>query len=79
MSDVPKCLSSQFGGSLATTTDADGSILPREPTYQVTVPLAATIEEVAPGATGFARIRVGSRPLGSRLWRVVCQTFRFQM
>jgi hypothetical protein len=79
MSDVPKCLSSQCGGSLATIPDADGNLQPREPTYQVTVPLAATADEIAPGATGFARIRVGSRSVGSRIWRLVCQTLRFEL
>ncbi len=79
MGDVPRCLAAEFGGPLTTLPDVHGLRQPRTPTYQVVVPLAETADSIAPGATGWARIRVGSRSLGARLWRSICQTVRFEL
>jgi putative peptide zinc metalloprotease protein len=79
LNDVPKSISLEHGGPIATIPDETGRLQPRTPAYQVIVPLDVTFDSITTGATATARIRVGSRPLGLRLWRAICQTFRFEL
>lgn len=72
-------LSARGGGQLATRTDAAGVERPLSVIYQANVPLDDPSGQIIVGATGTARIHAGSQPLGQRLWRAACRTFRFQM
>jgi hypothetical protein len=53
--------------------------LPRMPTYQASVPLPPGDGIVLAGGRGQARIRVGYRSAGQRLWDALCRTFHFEM
>ncbi len=79
MKDVPKGLSSRHGGGLQTVPGPNGIDLPRSTTYRLAVPLPRSVNQIDPGASGVARIRVGSQTIGARIWRFVCQTFRFEL
>jgi len=75
---VPKALSSRFGGDLITTQSEDGTDRPQSTTYRVSVPVDTDVQ-ILQGATGVAKIRTGSQTVGQRIWRVACETFRFQL
>ncbi len=79
MKFVPRGLSSRFGGDLQTTSDEEGRDVPSSTTYQVRVPLSNIDAIVANGATGKARIRTGNQTAGQRIWRAICNTFRFDL
>ena len=79
MKEVPKSLSSKSGGDLVTRMDRGGKEIPHVTTYQVSVPFTDSSGVVVPGASGVAKIHAGYRPLGARLWRLACKTFRFEM
>jgi hypothetical protein len=79
MQVVPKQLASRFGGDLVTQQDADGNDQPASATYEVSVPLKVVSTQVLDGATGIAKVHVGSQTIGYRLWRLLCQTFRFEL
>jgi hypothetical protein len=56
------------------------SRLPRlSPTYQASAPLPPKDGIVLAGGRGQARIRVGYRSAGQRLWDALCRTFHFEM
>lgn len=78
---VPRSLSSRFGGGLATRQNPNGDDQPVSTTFLVSVPLELSDEEavVFPGSTGVAKIRTGSQTVGERIWRLVCQTFQFEL
>ena len=79
MEELPRSLSSRFGGPLAGRRDATGREVPTSTCYLLSVPLENRGESVLDGATGYARIRAGTQSIGQRLWRTVCQTFRFEL
>ena len=79
MKAVPPALSSRTGGPLVTTTDASGNDVPQTPTYLVSVPIDCERLMLVDGATGRAKIRVGSQTIGWRIWRAICRTFRFEL
>ena len=79
MQSVPKPLSSQFGGYLTTTPGENGLDVPNSTTYQVRVRFTPGNATIRGGSIGMARIRTGQRTVGSRLWRFVCKTFRFDL
>ena len=72
-------LSARSGGQLATRTTAGGYEQPLSVVYQASVPLADPTERLIVGGTGQAKIHAGWQPLGQRLWRSLCRTFRFEM
>ncbi len=73
-------MSSQTGGDLQTEIDpATGQIKPRNISYQARVPIQETDVPVRPGYRGSAKIHVDPMSLGSRLWRVIAQTFNFEL
>jgi len=78
---VPRSLSSRFGGGLPTRQNADGEDQPLSTTFLVSVPLELSENEavVFPGSTGIAKIRTGDQTVGSRIWRLICQTFQFEL
>ncbi len=79
MQSAPRPLVSRFGGDLVTQPNSDGAEVPVSSVYEVCVPLMVENQFVLDNATGVAKIRVGSHTLGHRLWRLMCQTFRFEM
>ena len=81
MTIVPRSLSSRYGGGLVTKQNAEGDDEPLSTTYMVNVPVELTSGDVFvfPGSTGIAKIRTGSQTIGTRVWRLVCQTFQFEL
>lgn len=79
MQSVPRALSSRHGGDLASAQGPDGQDVPQSATYQVRVPLERADALIASGSTGIARIRTGNQTVGSRIWRFMCKTFRFDL
>ncbi len=79
MKSVPPALSSRRGGPLVTTVDSNGNDVPQSTTYLVAAPVDSDQLLLVDGATGRAKIRVGSMTLGQKLWRTVLRTFRFEM
>jgi hypothetical protein len=79
MKVVPLCLSTKYGGGIPTTTTADDDERPTSTTYRVSVPFDDSSQLISPGSTGRARIRVGYRSIGQRLWRLICKTVRFEL
>ncbi len=76
---APAALTLKGGGSLATRTDQQGVERPVHVTYQASAPLEADPGKLLTGTTGQAKIHAGYQPLGTRLWRGLCRTFRFEM
>lgn len=72
-------LAARSGGTLATRTDREGFERPLGVVYQASVPFDEPATRIAYGATGTARVHAGYEPLGRRLWRSACRTFRFEM
>ena len=73
-------MSSQTGGDLQTEIDPKtGQIKPRNVSYQARVPIQVDRVKVRPGYRGSAKIHVDPMSLGSRLWRVIAQTFNFEL
>lgn len=79
MKSVPKALSSQNGGDLLTTKNKEGTDVPESTAYYVSVPIDNSETLLSPGSTGVAKIHCGSQTIGWRLWRLACQTFRFNL
>lgn len=79
MKFVPKQLSSKFGGDMVVTPDKDGTDIPHSTHYLVRVPFEAPRHSLLIGTTGTARIEVGRFTLWERFWRVMKQTFHFEL
>ena len=72
-------MSSQTGGDLQTEVDPEtGRIKPRNVSYQARVPIPDIDLPLKPGYRGSAKIHVDPMSLGSRLWRLIAQTFNFE-
>ncbi len=81
LSSASMALSSQTGGDLQTEMDPrTGALKPRNVSYQGRVPLSSTELEIPfrPGYRGSAKIHVAPMSLGTRLWRLIAQTFNFE-
>ena len=73
-------MASQTGGDLQTEIDpATGMVKPRSVSYQARVPITMDDFNVRPGYRGSAKIHVDPMSLGSRLWRLIAQTFNFEL
>ncbi|XZE53662.1 hemolysin D [Planctomycetaceae bacterium SH139] len=73
-------LSSQTGGDLQTEIDpATGQPRPRSVSYQVRVPLDVDAIPLRIGYRGSAKIHTEPKSLGWRLWRIITQTFNFEL
>ena len=73
-------MSSQSGGDLQTEIDpATGQIKPRSVSYQARVPLNVGDIPVRAGYRGSAKVHVDPKSLGNRLWRIIAQTFNFEL
>jgi len=79
MQATPRSLSSKAGGELLTRTDGAGAERPLSATYQGSAPLMVDKGDLLVGATGQAKIHTGYLPLAARVWRYLCQTFRFEV
>jgi putative peptide zinc metalloprotease protein len=79
MEDIPPSLSTRFGGDIVATADAAGRERPQSTIYQVSADLTVPDQSLLSGATGIAKIRVGSQTLAQRLWRAFMKTFRFEL
>jgi putative peptide zinc metalloprotease protein len=79
MRSVPKSLSSKHGGGIVVALDKDGVEVPQSTTFLVKVPLKNPDQIILTGGTGSAKIRTDSQTVALRLWRLLNQTFRFEM
>ncbi len=79
MEAAPESMSAKKGGSLATATSRQGYEKPLGVMYQAAAPVNDPRGEFFIGATGYAKVYVGNRTLGQRLWRYLCHTFNFEM
>ena len=77
MTESPINLASQSGGQLGSQVDATGTIRPINTSYQAIAPIHDTKGLTQIDLRGQAKIKAGSRSLGSRLYRYVARTFHF--
>lgn len=77
---ISKRLSNKFGGEIATRTEqATGYETPMSTSYQANAPIDNPAGVYRIGQCGQARVYTDWMSLGSRLWRLLCQTFNFQL
>jgi putative peptide zinc metalloprotease protein len=79
MKVTPEQLARQVGGGLDTEMDASGRLKPVSTSYQARVPLKDVKVPLRAGYRGQAKIYVGWRSLGWRLYRFLSKTFSFEM
>jgi putative peptide zinc metalloprotease protein len=80
LSAASMSMASQAGGDLQTEIDpATGQPRPRSISYQCRVPLEPGDFTARIGYRGSAKIHTKPRSLGWRLWRVIVQTFNFEL
>ncbi len=79
MKQTPESLSQQVGGRLNTEMGEDGRLRPISTSYQARVPLENVDVPLRTGYRGQAKIYVGWKSLGWRIYRFCARTFRFEM
>ncbi len=79
MKVTPEQLARQVGGGLDTEMDASGRLKPVSTSYQARIPLDDVKVPLRPGYRGHAKVYVGWKSLGWRLYRFLARTFRFEM
>ncbi|MCR9295623.1 MAG: hemolysin D [bacterium] len=79
MQDIPPSLASQVGGALNTEMGPSGQLRAISTSYQVRVPLENVEVPLRTGYRGQAKIYVGWKSLGWRIYRFLARTFRFEM
>lgn len=75
----PENLALQAGGRLDTEMDASGRMRPISTSYQARVPLENVEVPLRSGYRGQAKIYVGWKSLGWRIYRFCTRTFKFEM
>lgn len=75
----PENLALQSGGRLDTEMDSSGRLRPISTSYQARVPLDHIDFPLRSGYRGQAKIYVGWKSLGWRLYRFCTKTFKFEM
>ncbi len=75
----PENLSLQSGGRLDTEMDSSGRLRPISTSYQARVPLENVDIPLRSNYRGQAKIYVGWKPLGWRIYRFLARTFKFDM
>jgi putative peptide zinc metalloprotease protein len=75
----PENLALQVGGRLDTEMDASGRMRPISTSYQARVPLENVEVPLRSGYRGQAKIYVGWKSLGWRIYRFCTRTFKFEM
>lgn len=78
MESTPNALSSRFGGLIPTETK-EGREVPQSTKYIVRAPLDSGGLRIASGATGQAKILVGSQTIGQRMLRLFNRTVQFDL
>jgi len=76
---TPRLLSVQAGGVLQTKSGQAGAQQPLSTSYHARALVNNSSGLLHPGLRGSARINVRWRSLGSRTWRYLAKTFRFEM
>lgn len=79
MTVAPENLGIQSGGRLDTEMDPSGRLRPISTSYQARVPLENTNVPLRVGYRGQAKIYVGWKSLGWRIYRFCARTFRVEM
>ena len=79
LAQLPRELSKNNGGAIATTPTAGGAEQPLMKSFEASV-LLEDVEhvEILPGMHGVAKIRIGSTSIGARLWRQFQTTLKFR-
>lgn len=72
-------LSNKNKGEVSTVTDQDGTEKPQIPSYKVDVPLDNSEGLMEVGLTGQAKIYAEPQTIAFRIWRVVMETFNFEI
>lgn len=77
---APKSLSTKAGGDLPTITDPETGIdRPQSTCYKARAPLDNPEGVLRIGLRGTAKIHTPWQPLGTRIWRLISETFNFRM
>ncbi len=79
MTVAPENLGIQSGGRLDTEMDSSGRLRPISASYQARVPLKNIDIPLRAGYRGQAKIYVGWKSVGWRIYRFFARTFRFEM
>lgn len=79
MAVAPESLGIQAGGRLDTEMDSSGRLRPISTSYQARVPLENIDIPLRSGYRGQAKIYVGWKSVGWRIYRFCARTFRFEM
>ncbi len=79
MTEAPESLGIQSGGRLDTEMDSSGRLRPISTSYQARVPLEDVEIPLRCGYRGQAKIYVGWKSVGWRIYRFCARTFRFEM
>ncbi len=79
MTEPPQRLTERAGGELLTQTDPTGREQLMSTTYQARVLLNDPEHLLRVGLRGQAKIHTAPRTLGSRLWRLITETFNFKL
>jgi putative peptide zinc metalloprotease protein len=79
MQNIPENLASQAGGALNTEMAPSGQIRAISTSYQARVPLQNVEVPLRAGYRGQAKIYVGWKSVGWRIYRFLARTFRFEM
>jgi len=77
MQTAPESLTTKAGGSLAAKSTADGQQMPMSASYHARAKLSGSTPRA--GVRGQAKIKVGSRPLGTRIYRWASRLFHFEL
>ena len=79
MTVAPESLGIQSGGRLDTEMDSSGRLRPISTSYQARVPLENVDVPLRTGYRGQAKIYVGWKSVGWRIYRFLARTFRLEM
>lgn len=79
MTQTPEALASQAGGALNTEMGPGGQLRPISTSYQARVPLKDVSVPLRAGYRGQAKIYVGWKSVGWRIYRFFAKTFSFDL
>lgn len=79
MKEAPENISLQSGGRLDTEMTASGRLKPISTSYQARVPIENVDLSMRVGYRGQARVYVGWKSLGWRVYRFLARTFRLEL
>jgi hypothetical protein len=76
---ISRNLSMRYGGQVETKPNEHGEEVPISAAYQARVEIADKNGELLPGMRGMARINADKQTLWQRTWRVITETFNFEL